>query len=88
MIEDLLPFLDVRQFSAAKPQPELHAVASLEELPRVVDLDLQVVLADLGRLDADFLQLSLVSLGLGLSLFLALGILPLAVIYYAADWRG
>ncbi len=87
-LEDLVPLFDVGQFAAAKPQHKLHAVATLDKLARVVDLDHQVMLADLGRADSDMFQSGPVSLGLGLTLFLPLGVHPFAEVHDAANGRG
>jgi len=83
-----MALFDMGQFPSSEPKRELNAVAPLEELSGVPDLNLKVVFADLGRLDADFLQFRLVAVGLGLLLLLPLGVFPLAVIHDPADRGG
>lgn len=71
-IEQALPFVHVRQFAAAEDDRDQHLVAMFEELARLLDLDLDVVLAGL-RPDADLFQPRLMHdclmLALGLLVF-------------------
>jgi hypothetical protein len=85
VLEDLPALLGVCQFAPAETQRELHAVASGQKAEGVVDLDLQVMVADLGSPDADLLELGLMPVGLGLLLLLALRVHPLAVIHDPAN---
>ena len=55
--------------AAAELQGELHLVAFLEELAGVVDLDLQIVVADLDRADLQLLELPAAGLARLLSSF-------------------
>ena len=63
-LDDPLAFLDVLHLAAAEQDVDQHLVVVFQELPGLVDLGLDVVLARLGA-NADFLQLLLVRLGLG-----------------------
>ena len=72
------------QFAAAKEHVEQHLVLVLQELPGLVDLGLDVMLAGFGA-NADFLQLLLVRFVLGA--FSRLLITELAEVHDLADRR-
>lgn len=86
--EDLLALIKVGKLPSSEAKRELHPVAAGKEITSTLNLDAKIMLADLGRFYADFLKFRLTSGGLGLLLLLPLGILPLAVIHNAADWRS
>lgn len=81
MAEDSLAFVHVCQLTPSESQRKLHAVAALKKLAGVLDFYIQIVIANLRRLDANFLQFSFLAVRLGLLFFLPLGILPLAVVH-------
>ena len=79
--------VEVGHFAALEVQGELHLVAFLEEVPGVVDLDLQIVVADADRVDVQFLQPAGARAGAGLVFFFLLLVAPFAVIHDSADGR-
>src|SRR5262249_1123150 len=82
--DDALALLDMLQLPAAEEDVEHHLVLVFQELARLVDLDLDVMVAGLGA-DADFFELLLV--WLSLALFAGLLVAELAVVHDLADRR-
>jgi len=87
LLEDISPLVDMGKFPPAEPQAELYAVAPREKILSPLDLDPQVVVADLGSLDTNFLQLGFVSPGLGFLVFLLLFVFELPKVHNPADRR-
>jgi len=88
LFEDIAAQLQVSHLAAAELQRELHLVPFLQELAGVVDLDHQVVIADLDRLELQFFELTAAVGSAGLVFLLLLLIAPLAVVHDLTDRRA
>ncbi len=76
----------MRDFAAFVDHRELHAMAFVDELLRVLDLDPQIMRPDF-ETQAHFLEIVRMGLLARLLLFFLLVVNVLAVIHDAADWR-
>jgi len=80
--------INVSHFPALETQGELDLIAFLEEVPRAVNLDFQIVIADANRVDVDLLQPTGAGTGAGFIFFFLLLVAPFAVIHDPADGRA
>ena len=81
LIHDLAAFVDVREFATTEDDRDLHLVFVLEKAQRLLDLEFDIVVAGF-RAQPNFFQLGMMG---GVSRFLVLLILELAVVHDAAD---
>ncbi len=86
-LEQFATKVHVGHLTTSKLQCELDLVAFPQELPRVIDLDLQIVIADLHRPKFQLLQLPRSRAGAAAVFFLLLLVAPFAVIHDAAHRR-
>ncbi len=85
VVEDALALVDVLQLAATEQHVDQHLVVVFEELARLVDLRVHVVIACLGA-HADLFQLLLMDLGF--VLFVGLLIAQFAIIEDFTDGRA
>ncbi len=88
LVEDSLTFIDVGKLPTAESQGELYSVATEQEFLGSIDFDHEIVSVDLGRFDANFLQLGLVAVSFGLALLLGQIVLVFTVVENAANRGG